>query len=148
MNGKGLLDNVLFCQEHGCPMVKIGEHYHCVIEYISGALGMQRIVDFVPGSPAGAARLVFANGRSLPLLCSCCGGPFEITDSVAFREGAIGLCLAALGYAPPEDGEPGYLELVLAPEAMLEALPDDMSGPLPGGVEVLAVHVDSACGLD
>jgi hypothetical protein len=148
MNEPGLLDGIAFCATHGCPMIKIGENYRCVIEYVDAALGMQHVIDFVPGSPTVAARLVFDNGRSFPLICACCGGPFEIADGAAFREGAVGLYLVAVGYVPPEADEPEALELVLAPEAMLDTLPDEMSGSLPDGVEVLTVHVDSARGID
>jgi hypothetical protein len=143
----GLLDGLAWCAAHQCPMLRVGDDYVCVVEHTNALLGMQRVIDVVPGSQAEPARLVFDSGRSMPLICDCCGGPFVIADVAAFRQEAVGLHLVAVGYVPPAGDEPEALELVLAPEDMLGDLPDELADPLPDGVQLLAVHIESARGI-
>jgi hypothetical protein len=128
-------------------MIRIGDHYRCVVEHADDSLAMQRVTDFVPGSETEPARLVFDSGRSLPLLCVYCGGPLLIADWQAFRQGTVGLHLVAIGYAPPQGDEPDALEFILAPRDALDDLPDELVDPLPDGFHVLQVHIDSVRGI-
>ena len=143
----GLLDGLVQCEEHNCPMVRIGEDYCCVIGHTNACIGMERVTGLVdPESHGGPARLAFANGYSLPLLCPCCGQPLRIPDVAEFNQVVLGLYLCAVGYEPPGD-EPEALVLVLAPEDVLDTLPDELADPLPAGCQILPLHLDSVRGL-
>jgi hypothetical protein len=143
----GLLDGLARCGEHNCPMIRIGDDYCCVIGHTDDCIGMQRVTELVtPDSGTGSARLAFANGYILPLLCPCCGESLLITDAAAFNRIARGLYLCAIGYDPPGE-EPEALVIVLAPEDVLNLLPDNPFDPLPEGCQVLALHLDSVKGL-
>lgn len=147
MTNTGLLDGLVRCGYHQCPMIIIDDKYRCAIQYANDALGKQCIANVVPGSETEPTWLEFDNGRSLPLVCSCCGEPLQIADVELFRQEVIGLHLAAVGYVPPEDEYAEAFEFVFAPPDMLDDLPDELVGPLPEGLQALAVHVDSVQGI-
>jgi hypothetical protein len=143
MTGKALLEGLMQCEIHRCPMIRIEDVYACVVEYADDALGMQGITEVVPGTETEPTVLEFDNGRSLPLLCVCCGEPLQIEDVDLFREVVIGMHLVAIGYMSPEQGQPDGLELILAPADMLDDLPQEIVEPLREGFQALQVHLDS-----
>ena len=139
----GLLDGLVHCEEHNCPMIRIGDDYFCVIGYTNACIGMERVTGlFDPELDGDPARLAFANGYTLPMLCPCCGEPLRIPDVAEFNRVARGLYLCAVGYDPPGD-EPEALVLVLVPEDVLDILPDEPSDLLPEGCQILPLHLDS-----
>lgn len=147
MADKGLLDGIARCGVHDCPMIQIDDHYVCVVEYANSQLGMHQITHVVPGTGSDPTLLEFDNGLSLPLLCPCCGNPLHIGDFHALAVSAVGLYLVAIG-SLPKDGElPDALEFVLAPDGMLENLPDEIVDPLPEGFQLLQLHTDCVRGL-
>jgi hypothetical protein len=72
----GLLDGIAFCAEHGCPMIHASGDYVCVFEYVDAQVGGQAVRDLIPGTPDVPAKLVFADGHVMPLLCAHCGKGF------------------------------------------------------------------------
>jgi hypothetical protein len=134
----GLLDDLLMCGEHNCPMIEIDGDYRCVIEHTDDLIGAQQIVDVVPTSGDEPAELVFANGRKLPLICSCCGLPLQYDDPDQLREVATGLYLVGLRYLPPEEDETECLEFIFAP-ALSDELPDE--------AQAVMLHLDSVRGI-
>jgi len=140
-----LLDGLVMCGEHNCPMIGIGEDYCCVIEYTDDLIGAQQVVDVIPGLDNAPTRLLFANGYSLPLLCPDCGEPFHIEDADEFLDSAVGLYLFALAYVPPSDEMPqGCMEFVFAPSLDAEGL----GGELPEDSQSLFLHLDSVRGIE
>ncbi len=138
----GLLDDLLTCGEHNCPMIEIDGSYRCVIEYTDDLIGAQEVRDIVPASGDEPAELVFANGRILPLICPCCGEPLQYEDADTLLESASGLYLLGLGYVPPGEDELEGLEFIFAP-----MLPEPVDSPkmdeLPEGAQVVLLHLDS-----
>jgi hypothetical protein len=150
------LDGLLMCEAHDCPMIRIGDYYECVIEYTNSMLGREAVTDVIPSSgDEQPITLVFSNGRTLPLTCPCCGGPFQFEskdDEEAFFAVLTQqrLRLYALGYVPEsEDAPDGGLELVLVPGASMAAgLPDDdVFDDVPEDSQVLFVHPNSVRGI-
>jgi hypothetical protein len=156
LNMPGLLDGLLMCEAHDCPMIRIGDYYECVIEYTNSMLGREAVTDVIPSSgDEQPITLVFSNGRTLPLTCPCCGGPFHFEDEDGSDEFLETLTrqrfrLYALGYVPESEEAPsGGLELVFVPEASLAAgLPeDDVFTDAPEDAQMLLVHLDSVRGI-
>lgn len=141
----GLLDGRVTCGEHQCPMITVGENYCCVIEYTNDLIGAQQVTSVIPGLDETPTRLVFANGRALPLLCPDCGEPLQIKDG-EFADGVAGLYLFALAYVPPSGDTPeGGMELVFAPSLSSDGLPE---GELPEDSQSLLLHLDSVRGIE
>ncbi len=139
-----LLDGLVTCGEHNCPMIDIGENYCCVIEYTNDLIGAQQVVDVIPALEDAPTRLVFANGYALPLLCPDCGEPLQIEDADEFLEGIAGLYLFALAFVPlSEDAPDGCMEFVFAP-----SLDESDEGELPEDSQSLMLHLDSVRGID
>ncbi len=130
----GLLDDLLTCGDHNCPMIEIDGSYRCVIEYTDDLIGAQQITDVVLASDDEPVKLVFANGRRLPLICPCCGLPLQYDDADELWESATGLHLVGLRYLPPEEDEPECLEFIFAP-ALSDELPDE--------AQAVLLHLDS-----
>jgi hypothetical protein len=149
----GLLDGVLMCGEHNCPMIRIGDDYRCVIGYTDSMLGGETLDDFIPGSgDEQPITLVFSNGHTLPLLCPCCGGPYQFKSKKASDKFLKTLTrqrlrLHALAYIPVREDVPhGGLELVFVPgDSPAAGLAD--GGDLPEGSQLLQVHLDSVRGI-
>ena len=143
MSDHGLLDGLLQCKDHECPMIAVDDNYVCVLEYVDGEIGGLRVLDVVdPDDPDEPVSLVFETGRRLPLLCSCCGGPLSFSgdaEAEQFLEDAAGLCLYALSYHPLEDEEPESLELVFVP---FPPPPGD-DDEIPDEHQSLLIHLDS-----
>jgi hypothetical protein len=124
----GLLDGLIFCQEHGCPMIHIRGSYVCLFKYVDAHLGGQMVRDLVPGAQDAPAMLVFGDGHSLPLICAHCGKALHLDEPDAALEVIAGQYLVALEY----DEEANALVLLFSPD------PDKGEG------EPIAVHLDSA----
>lgn len=139
METGGLLNGLLKCDEHDCPMVRIGDGYECVIERVDTHLGGKRVKDIVPGSQRTPVALVFEDGHTLPLLCPDCGDSLHIApeEEDEFLDEAAGLFLVGVAYVEA-DQDPECLALVFTEDP--EADPDDPDTPL---AEVL-LHLDSA----
>jgi hypothetical protein len=131
-----LLDGLITCGEHHCPMISIGGNYCCVIVYANELLGTQQVMDDIP------TRLIFANGHTLPLLCPDCGEPLHIEDTDEFLESIAGLYLFALAFVPPsKDAPEGGMEFVFAPSL------DEADFELPEDSQSLMPHLDSVRGI-
>lgn len=140
---EGILEGMVHCGEHGCPMIYVDGSYVCLFEHVDALIGGQQVVDIIRSSADGEVplSLVFEGGRVLPLLCPCCGGPILLDDAPdmdRILQEATGWYLQALVYHEVEGDQPECLELVLTPD--LESDPDtEGSG--------LCVHLDSARGI-
>lgn len=147
MTDKELLDGLARCAVHQCPMIRIGDDHVCVVEYADEMLGMRSVADVTPGTATEPIVLEFDNGRSLPLLCACCGEPLQIKDADLLREEVVGLRLVAIGTLLAEGDQPDALEFILAPADMLDDLPQEIVQPLPERFRALALHLDSVRGI-
>ncbi len=139
MSSSGLLDGLLRCSEHDCPMIQVGDNYECVIECVDSHVGGKRVKDIIPDSTGIPFALVFEDAHTLPLLCPHCGRSLHVApenEESALKEVA-GLYLVGLAYVEPGD-DPEGLALVFArdPEA-------DLEDPETATQEIL-VHLDSA----
>ena len=67
---------VVTCERDGFPLVEIEGETYCSVEYADGLVGGERVIG-VAGE-AGAIDLLFANGRTMPLTCPCCGGELHL----------------------------------------------------------------------
>ena len=139
MGASGLLDGLLRCEEHNCPMIQVGENYECVIERVDAHLGGKRVKDIVPGKRKTPLTLVFEDGHTLPLLCPDCGGALHVApeDEDQVLDQSAGLYLVGVAYVEPST-EPEGIALAFAsdPDADLE----DPEAEL----EEVALHLDSA----
>jgi hypothetical protein len=135
-----VLEGLLRCSEHDCPMIHVGDDYCCLFEYVDERIGGQQLVDVTPGADDAPLTLVFGNGRRMPLYCPDCGGPLlahpgttrEALQSIA------GWYLYSLGYAAATDEAPEYLELVLTPSF------DEEDDTEPADDQSICVHLRSA----
>lgn len=125
----GLLDGLVFCAEHGCPMIRVRGDDVCLFEYVDAHVGGQAVRDLIPGTADVPAMLVFADGHVMPLLCAHCGQGLHVTDADAALEVIAGQYLVALEY----DEEDKALVLVFSPD------PEDREDG-----EAVPVHLDSA----
>ncbi len=110
-----LLDGLLWCAEHGCPMIQIGNRYECVIERVDAHIGGKRVKDIIPDDQGIPFALVFEDGHTLPLLCPDCGRSLHVSpanEEHVLNE-ASGLYLVGLSYVEPEE-EPWGLVLVFS----------------------------------
>ena len=139
MENLGLLDGLLRCQEHDCPVIRVGDNYECVIERVDAHLGGKRVKDIVPGKRKTPLTLVFEDGHTLPLLCPHCGGALHAApeDEDQVLEQSAGLYLVGVAYVEPS-AEPEGIALAFAsdPDADLEDLETEL--------EELVLHLDSA----
>ena len=139
MGASGLLNGLLRCQEHNCPMIRIEDNYECVIESVDAHLGGKRVKDIIPGKRGSPLTLVFEDGHTLPLLCRDCGGALHVAseDEDQVLEQSSGLYLVGVAYV--ESGEE-HEGLALAFASRPDADPED---PEPE-MEELLLHLDSA----
>ena len=140
MDELGLFEGVLFCGEHNCPMIRVGDDYECVIERVEAHVGGKRVKDLVVPSQRGTPwAFVFDDGHTLPLLCAGCGHALQIApadEELALNQVA-GLCLVGVGYVEPiDDTRPGGIVLVF--------VPDPTAGPDSAPSQELLLHLDSA----
>jgi len=140
---KAIATPILFCNEHKCPMIQVGDDYVCVCEYTSDLIGTHKVVDAVPGNmaadPPVPISLIFDNGYSLPLLCPCCGSPIGLDLNVTgeqLLETVKDAYLVGLGYN--NDQNALIMLFSLDPEADLYG--EDVSD--------ITVHFDSVRGLE
>lgn len=135
-----MLEGLLKCGEHDCPMIRVGDYYHCLFEHVDGLIGGQQIKQVLPGDDDTPLTLVFANRRAMPLYCADCGGPLQAhVDEIEEALAAIaGWYLYSLGYAAPTAEEPEYLELVFAPSF------DEAGAAEPPDEQSICVHLQSA----
>lgn len=74
----GLLDGVVKCDEHDCPMIAVEQDgkddYLCLFEAVDRLIGQQRITR-VEVSGGFIRSLQFENGYQISPLCPCCGEP-------------------------------------------------------------------------
>jgi hypothetical protein len=139
MSRSGLLDGLLRCSEHDCPMIRVGDNYECVIERVDSHVGGKRVKDIVPDSAGIPFALVFEDAHTLPLLCPHCGRSLHVAlenEENALEEVA-GLYLVALAYVEPGE-DPEGLALVFARDPNA-----DLEDPETSTQEIL-VHLDSA----
>ena len=148
---KDIATPLIFCDEHKCPMIQIGDEYVCVIEYVDALIGAHKVVDVIPGGltldPPVPISLIFDNGCSLPLLCPCCGGPITLDPKATgdqllkiedrLLEIAKDVYLVGLGY----DAEQNGLVLAFSPDP--EADLNDSEA-----VVDIVVHFDSIRGIE
>jgi len=104
----GLLDGIIQCGEHGCPMIRIGDDYVCAFDQINHQVGLRAITDILLGSEADQlpTRLVFEGGKTLPLLCPCCGEAQYLTDADLALDKVAGRILFAMKWIPPQQDAP------------------------------------------
>lgn len=134
-----LLDGLLWCGEHGCPMIQIGNRYECVIERVDAHIGGKRVKDIIPDDQGIPLALIFEDGHTLPLLCPDCGQSLHVSpenkDQVLNE--AAGLYLVGLAYVGPEE-EPQGLAFVFSRDPNA-----DLENPAASTQEIL-LHLDSA----
>ncbi len=140
---KNIATPIVFCDEHRCPLIQIGDEYACVYEYTDNLIGGHKVVDAIPGTvvPPVAINLVFDNGCSLPLLCPCCGEPIVLDPNATgdqLLERVKDTYLVGLGY---DDGQNGLIMLF---SYIPEADPNNNSE----GVSEIVVHLDSIRGIE
>ena len=142
MSSSGLLDGLLRCSEHDCPMIRVGDNYECVIERVDSHVGGKRVKDIVPDSIGIPFALVFEDAHTLPLLCSHCGRSLHVApkNEESALEEVAGLYLVALAYVEPGE-EPEGLALVFARDPAA-----DLEDPEASTQEIL-IHLDSARSL-
>ncbi len=139
MQTAGSLDGLLRCSEHGCPMLRIGNQYECVIERVNAHLGGKRVKDILPDNHGTPFALIFDDGHTLPLLCPDCGRSLHVShenEDQVLNE-VTGLYLVGLASVEPEEERSG-LALVFSrdPNANLE-------NPATSTQEIV-LHLDSA----
>lgn len=139
MQTLGLLDGLLRCHEHRCPMLQIGDRYECVIERVDAHLGGKQVKDIVPDNQGVPFTLVFEDGHTLPLLCPDCGRSLHVAPENEERvlNEAAGLYLVGLAYVEQEE-EPSGLALVFARDPNA-----DLENPETPTEEIM-LHLDSA----
>lgn len=138
-----MLDELTWCEEHHCPLIRIGNNYECVIERVDAHLGGKRVQDTVPGGAQTPLTLVFDDGHTLPLFCPDCGGAFHIQpdEEDKMLDEMTGLCVIGVAYVEPGAVEKDSPEMiVLAFGNSPEADPDQPDAI----IEELYVHLDSA----
>ena len=98
-------DSVPICAKDGFPKVKIAGRWQCAAEYLDRCIGGQRIVDLVKRKET--VYYVFESGHELPMLCFCCGTPYEYPDLEASRRKNVGRHLVSMIMEPgeTEDGQ-------------------------------------------
>ena len=98
-------NSVPICAKDGFPKVRIDGRWQCVAEYLDRCIGGQRIVDVVKREET--VYYVFESGHELPMLCFCCGTPYEYPDLEATRRENIGRHLVSMIMEPgeTEDGQ-------------------------------------------
>lgn len=135
-----MLEGRLRCSEHDCPIIRVGDDYCCLFEYVDGLVGGQRVVQVLAGGDDTPLTLVFENGRAMPLYCPDCGGPLQAHADEALEAlpAIVGWYLYALGYAAPTAEDSEYLELVLTPSQ------DEGGDGEPADQQSFCVHLRSA----
>ena len=98
-------NSVPICARDGFPKVRIDGRWQCVAEYLDRCIGGQRIVDMVKREET--VYYVFESGHELPMLCFCCGRPYEYPDLEASRRENVGRHLVSMVMEPgeTEDGQ-------------------------------------------
>lgn len=141
---KSTASPIAFCDEHKCPLIQIGDEYACVYEYTDDLIGGHKVVDAIPGDmtvdPPVAINLVFDNGRSLPLLCPCCGEAIVLDPNATgdqLLERVKDTYLVGLGYDDEQNG------LIMLFSYTPEADPNNSEGVLE-----IVVHFDSIRGIE
>jgi hypothetical protein len=71
------LRQIEVCERDGFPLVEVDGETYCSVEYADALVGGQQVIG-VAESGAGMIALLFANGRTLPLTCPCCGGALHL----------------------------------------------------------------------
>ena len=98
-------EGVTICAKDGFTKVKIAGRWQCVAEYLDRCIGGQRIVDLIERKET--VYYVFESGHELPMLCFCCGMPYEYADLEASRRENVGRHLQSMIMEPgqTEDGQ-------------------------------------------
>lgn len=136
-------NQVMWCKEHNCPLVRVGDEYKCSLERVDAHLIGKRIQDIIPTSDKSPLTLVFHDGHTLPLLCPDCGGAYHTqTDEEEDKmlDELAGLYVIGVAYA-----EPGAVDTD-SPEMMALALgrtPDAHPADPDTIVEEIYVHLES-----
>ena len=139
MGTSDLRDARLRCQEHDCPMIRVGDNYECVVERVDAHLGGKRVKDIVPGKRGTPLTLVFEDGHTLPLLCQDCGGALHAApeDEDQVLDESSGLYLVGIAYVEPGE-EPEAIALAFS------SYPDSDPEDPETEMEELVLHLDSA----
>jgi hypothetical protein len=143
MDTSRMLGGLVWCDEHNCPLIRIGNSYECLIERVDAHIGGKRVRDIVPSSPKTPLTLVFDDGHTLPLLCPDCGGALHVTaeEEDELLEQIGGLYVIGVGYVEPGMEEPDSPEmLALAFGTDPNADPDEPDNV----VDALYLHLASA----
>ncbi len=120
-----LLDGIIQCHEHDCPMIAIEQdgkdYYMCLFEAVDRLIGQQRITR-VRVSNGSIRSIQFENGYQINPLCPCCGKP-TIQGGEALKDKMLtGMAWETLDYG--EDRPALILYFAKTPEAPeAEAIP-------------------------
>ena len=100
------------CPKHDMPILRLSGRPQCVQEYLEGCIVGKRIVDVRIENKVGYYH--FDDGHIMPLICGCCGNPYDADNIADSRDEMIGYTLLSLSTAHSHnaDGQ-GYDELVL-----------------------------------
>jgi hypothetical protein len=94
-----------------------------VVEYLERCIGRDSVVDVIKRGKT--TYYVFRNGHRVPLLCSCCDHPLDITDVEEERRKIVGRVLLEIETPPAVfgDGREGFeLALMLVDVKQSEGL--------------------------
>lgn len=100
------------CPNDGFPLLMINGNLQCVAELLDGCIGGRLIVDVIQKKKT--TYYIFEDGHKLPLLCSCCNTPLQLTDLSKSHQNMHGKYLQEMWMEHQilEDGQE-YDELVL-----------------------------------
>lgn len=138
-----MTNELMWCDEHNCPLVRVGDGYECPVERVDAHLMGKRIQDLIPTSAKSPLTLVFHDGHTLPLLCPDCGGSYhtQTDEEDKILDELAGLYVIGVAYAEPGAVDNDSPEMVvLALGHTPDANPDNPDAI----VEEIYVHLESA----
>lgn len=136
------LEGYLYCSHDDLPMIKLGDEYLCIGEYLFTHLESSPVIDVVT-EPVFS--LVFQNGHTLPLLCPECGESLHIADEDGFLDTLNNLMLVDLGW---DDSNQCVILEFGQPSMALELEEDDeLYAEEVESYTTIEVHLDSIRGI-
>lgn len=138
-----MLNKLTWCEEHNCPLVRVGVGYECVVERVGAHLMDKQVQDIIPASDRTPITLVFHDGHTLPLFCPDCGDALHVAaeQEDKFLEEFAGLYVIGVAYLEPgaaEDNSPEMIALAFGQQPGLNPEVSDVV------MQELYLHLESA----